>query len=496
MKSIIKAGSKRWRTLLVLMPLALLIIVAIATSGVISAGSAQYFVYHGAPPSADGVSNQLLYVAGGEDSNVKVIDVGTMSIVDTIPVPVQPNGLIGLGMKWEVHGVVPAMDRASIYAVGALSGGYLASAPYQMYNISTSTKTLIRSIPLGDSAHNPVGYCGLEYNLNDENSNEIIAASMNASDATLMSIGAPNLGRAYQDQYGGWSFEDITTGTSTGFMGTNFNGTPESSTCGIAWNATGDRGFASQMFEPLVDKVNWTTRAVDGEIAAYSTAGTSYHQEASDKVAGKLYVTSSSGNVDIFDMVTGAQLGYIDIRNLTGTSTNDVHGVEIAPGHSNILYVTSRKTPDLTDNMEVVVDVTNPAAPVLKGSVDGLATSVCGVYAIASKADYYGTMPSGLTLSKVGARWASYADYVAGRLSVDYSIANAGATARVKVVGATATNGVLLVAPVNVGTIATAGSAPVTLQYNVPSGVGSFRTTVYATAQNGRQMASMPGPMP
>ncbi|MCL4474395.1 MAG: hypothetical protein M1455_10765 [Actinobacteria bacterium] len=481
---------------MVLMPLALLIVVAIATSGAISAGSAQYFVYHQAPPTADGLANQLLYVAGGTQSDVKVIDVGTMSVVDKIPVPVQPSGLAGLGMNWEVHGVVPSQDRSSIYAVGALSGGYLASAPYQMYNISTSTKAVIRSIPLGDSATNPVGYCGLEYNLNDESSNEIIAASMNAADGTLMSIGAPNLGRTNAQQQGGWSFENIATGTSTGFMSTNANGSNESSTCGVSWNADGTRGFASQMFEPLVDKVNWTTRAVDGDFAAYSTPGTSYHQSASDKAAGKLYVTSSSGNVDTFDMNTGAQLGEINIRSLTGSTTNDVHGVEIAPGNSNILYVTSRNTPDASDNMELVIDITNPAAPVLKGSVDGLAKSACGVYAIANKADYYGTMPSGLTLSKTGVRWASYADYVAGQLSVDYSVGNAGAAAKVNIVGASATNGVTLVGPVSAGTIASAASAPVTLKYNVPTGVGSFRTTVYATAQNGSQIAFMPGPMP
>ncbi|MHB9053276.1 MAG: hypothetical protein ACYC5F_04715, partial [Thermoleophilia bacterium] len=374
---------------MVLMPLALLIVVAIATSGAISAGSAQYFVYHQAPPPADGVSNQLLYVAGGTDSDVKVVDVGTMSIVDKIPVPVQPDGLAGLGMHWEVHGVVPAADRGSIYAVGALSGGYLAAAPYQMYNISTSTKTLIRQIPLGDSATNPVGYCGLEYNLNDESSNEIIAASMNAADGTLVSFGAPNLGRTDAQQQGGWSFENIATGTNTGFMSTNFNATNESSTCGIAWNADGTRGFASQMFEPLVDKVNWTTRAADGEIAAYSTAGTSYHQTASDKAAGRLYVTSSSGNIDIFDMNTGAQLGQINIRSLTGTPTNDVHGVEVAPGQPNILYVTSRHTPDGTDNMELVVNVTNPAAPTLDGAVGGMGPSACGVYADANKSLYY-----------------------------------------------------------------------------------------------------------
>ncbi|MFA6000961.1 MAG: hypothetical protein WC828_02485 [Thermoleophilia bacterium] len=509
---------------MVLAPLVLLVVLAVATGSFISAGSAQYSQYgpgHVAPPSSYGISNQLLYVANGDASNVAIIDVGTMSVVDTVPVPNQPTpGFIhdwnpGL-MNWEIHGAVPskAVDgkRQYVYAVGALSAGSYDQAgnfrlaDYEMYKVDVASKATVQEIPLQSAGQpiNPVGFCGLEYNLNDENSNEIIAANMNAANATLGTVlhdpvtgasidlgGVRGNGSAVE--VGGWSFEDISTGTNTGFMSADNNGNLESSTCGIAWNANGDRGFAVQQFEPLVDKVNWTTRTTDGSIAAFANA-TLYHQAASDKANGRLYATSSSGYVEVYDMTTNTQVGQINIRDLTGSYSNDIHGVEVAPGNSNILYVTSRYTPDVANNMELVVDITNLASPKLLGSVNGLASGVCGVYAIADKSEYYGTTPSGLSLSKTGTLWASYADYTARKLSVNYSIGNSGAPAVVKVVGAVSTNGVTLIAPVTVGTVTT--SAPVTLQYNVPSGTGSFLTTVYATAQNGSQIVSLPGPYP
>jgi hypothetical protein len=187
-------------------------------------------------------------------------------------------------------------------------------------------------------------------------------------------------------------------------------------------------------------------------------------------------------------------VGQIDIRALTGTTTNDVHGVEIAPGHPDILYVTSRNTP-VGDNMELVVDVSG--APKLLGSVNGLATSACGVYAIANKADYVGTMPSGMSLSlnsgvhPGGIYWDSYADYTNHILSVDLNISNSGAAALVNITSATATNGVTLSTPTpkSVGIIATSGVGPVTLQYDVGAAT-FFQTTVHASAQNGSQIAS------
>ena len=201
----------------------------------------------------------------------------------------------------------------------------------------------------------------------------------------------------------------------------------------------------------------------------------------------------------MFDMSTNTLIGQIDINALTGSSSPRVHGVELAPGNSNIIYVTSRQTPDAAHNMELVVDVTDINAPSLLGFGPGLAPSVCGVYAIADKTEYYGTQP-GLSLSKTGAFWASYADYTARKLSVNYSIGNTGAAgaANVSIVGSTSTTGVTSASalPMSAGNIAAGGSAAVTLQYNVPPAAATFKTTTYATAQNGATIYSYPGPYP
>lgn len=94
-----------------------------------------------------------------------------------------------------------------------------------------------------------------------------------------------------------------------------------------------------------------------------------------------------------------------------------------------------------------------------------------------------------LSLSKTGVSWASYADYLAHQLSVNYGIAKAagaGNADSVQIVGAVSTNGVTSASsmPIALGDIAAGGSASGTIKYNVPSGVGSFKTTVYATASD------------
>ena len=178
---------------------------------------------------------------------------------------------------------------------------------------------------------------------------------------------------------------------------------------------------------------------------------------------------------------------------------NDVHGVELSPSDSHTMYVTSRNTSDASNNMELVIDITSLSAPVVKGSVNGLATSACGVYAIADKSAYYGTKPS-LSISKTNVYWNSYADYTARKLSVDYSIGNGGSAAAsdVTIVGSSSTAGVSSASalPMSAGDIAGGGSTAITLAYNVPSGSGSYMTTTYATAQNGSQVYAYPGPYP
>ncbi|MHB8860084.1 MAG: hypothetical protein ACYC6Z_11495, partial [Thermoleophilia bacterium] len=268
--------------------------------------------------------------------------------------------------------------------------------------------------------------------------------------------------------------------------------------------ASGTHAFAAQQFDPLTDKIDWNpatgTGTVAGEIAMFSVgAGVPQHQSASDKINDRYYTTSSAGYVFVYNMTTGAELAAIDIRDLTGSQTSNVHGVEVAPGDPNTIYVTSRETPDMENNMELVVDVTSLTAPRMMGSVTGLASGVCGVYAIADKTEYYGTQPD-LSLSRTNAYWASYADYSARKLSVDYSIGNSAtaAAANVSVVGSTCTNGVTSASalPMPAGNIATGGSTSVTMQYNVPVGTSVFKASTYATAQNGSSIYSYPGPYP
>jgi hypothetical protein len=165
------------------------------------------------------------------------------------------------------------------------------------------------------------------------------------------------------------------------------------------------------------------------------------------------------------------------------------------------MYVTSRNTPDAGGNMELVVDISDLNAPTLLGSVNGLATSACGVYAIADKSEYYGATKPGLSISKARLPyWNGWDDYTNRVLSVDYNVGNSAAAdaSNVKIVGSSSTNGVTSAStlPANLGSIAASGSASLTLQYTVPPTVASFYTTTYATAQNGASLYTYPGPYP
>jgi len=398
--------------------------------------------------------------------------------------------------------VAPSADRASVYAVGALSGGFAAAAPYQMYDINTATKVTEREFDLSTNAWNIVGYCGLEYNLNDESSNVMIVTSMNAADGTLMSIGAPNLGRPANQQTGGWSIvEDLANGISTQYISADANGNLESSTCGISWNPDNTTGYAAQMFEPLTSTIAWPATGGTMTGTVPPGVGNSYHQTTQDRAKGLMYVTAENGVIDVFDISTPvtALVGTIDVRALAGSDTSNAHSIDLSPDNHDIAYVTSRNTPNNGANMELVMDVTDYTAATLKGSIGGFAPGVCGVYATSDKAAYYGTQPA-LSLSTTSTYWASYGDYEAGILSVDYSIGNSGSAdaSNVSIVGSISTNGVTSASalPMSAGDIAGLGSASITLQYNVPGDVGSFSTSTYATAQNGASIYSYPGPYP
>lgn len=94
-----------------------------------------------------------------------------------------------------------------------------------------------------------------------------------------------------------------------------------------------------------------------------------------------------------------------------------------------------------------------------------------------------------LVLSAAPARWSSYADYVAGILSVDLTIHNKGkdTASNTQINSATSTNGVADIdtMPVAAGAIGAGASANVTLKYQVPQGVSTFRTVIQGQTQDG-----------
>jgi len=94
-----------------------------------------------------------------------------------------------------------------------------------------------------------------------------------------------------------------------------------------------------------------------------------------------------------------------------------------------------------------------------------------------------------LSLGSPVASWGSYADYLAGLLSVSWTVSNNGADAaeNVQILTSTATNSVTLASslPASVGHISAGGSGNVVLQYQIPAAVGSFRVTNTASAEDG-----------
>jgi len=94
-----------------------------------------------------------------------------------------------------------------------------------------------------------------------------------------------------------------------------------------------------------------------------------------------------------------------------------------------------------------------------------------------------------LTLSMTRAYWPSYAEYSAGRLSVDFLIDNASSpdAKSVAVTDAVNTNSVTLATalPLAVGDIATGANSGLTLVYNIPgSNPPVFKTSLHGSAQD------------
>lgn len=228
------------------------------------------------------------------------------------------------------------------------------------------------------------------------------------------------------------------------------------------------------------------------------------------KTANYAYVAAGNitgmGKLAVIDLSTMGQVNTISLGD--GTQADDVHGPTVSPSEG-FLYVHSRggsKTINASfPGTTYILDIGGGTAggtkitPVLIGQISDTGTPAvsCGTD-IAKKSSYCGS--PALSLSKTKVRWASYADYTARLLTVDYSVGNSGMNANtVQIVGSTSTNGVTLATatPAAVGNIATGGSAAVSLKYNVPVTAGSFFPTTYATAKDlCNNTYAYPGPAP
>ncbi|MDO8735960.1 MAG: hypothetical protein Q7K29_02605 [Thermoleophilia bacterium] len=407
------------------------------------------------------LSNDIILVGNGGAgaNNIKVVDVDAMATVNTIA------GGTSLANN---HGTL--LDA---------SGRYL----YNTNNSLAAGKTRITKFDLGTLSEVAVfdglsasgaltsGACGIEWTQNDASTGKMWVTSMSAGTAN-----------------GGLYEVDQTTGFTGRFVD-NTAGADNGATCGIGWNTSGSLAYAAAM---TAMKTTQVTNLSSGTPALGATAlsTTGLHMLTVDKAAGITYVAAgknaaNNGYIDIIDNSTMTVVNHYR----TGL-TSQPHDVRISDDGA-FLYAHSRfgatATPS-TGNSGIlyIYDITAKTAPVLVGTIadEGTSTTSCGTELL-SKSTYCGS-PS-LSLSKTGVRWATYADYTARQLTVDYSVGNSGINANtVAIAGSTSTNGVTLATatPVAVGNIATGGSAAVSLKYNVPVSVGSFFSTTYATAKD------------
>ncbi len=436
--------------------------------------------YSHADPS--GTGSETLLVANGNDSDVLVADVASMSWVDSINIPDADPA----GNAWEIHGMIPSPDRTSVYAVGALSG---TSADVTMYQVNSANDDVVRTI--GPLYGSNVGYCGIEYDRNDESSNLVYATNM----------GTPLLGPV--DSVGGWQEVDISTGTVGRFINTDANGNGESSTCGVAWDSSGTHGYAGLMFDAPSSEtdMDWPGATTMNYNASSGTPGISYHQNTVAKDRGLLFQSGGTGGVlDVFDIGGGnpVLVGTIDLVALTGAPTTEPHGPEISSIDENILYVNVRQVPSPhpSGGSVLVIDVSDVTAPVLLGTIQGTNEGSCGVFAM-STASWNPGQPA-LSLNMDAVYWSSVADYNNRILSVDYTVSNAGPDAKdVTIAGTVDSGGVTSVnTPSLASDIASGGGHTYIVEYHVPVGVVVFTSTVYATAQSGATIYDYPGPYP
>ncbi|MFA5801129.1 MAG: hypothetical protein WC911_01495 [Thermoleophilia bacterium] len=414
--------------------------------------------------SADGVNGT---------GDVKVLDINSMSVVNTIA-----NSSDGSGLA-NNHGVL--IDGTGRYIWNSNNSLAAGKARLVKYDLATMSPVLSFDAASADVYAFTSGLCGLEWNNNDPSTGKLWGTSMSSATGN-----------------GGLYEYDAVTG-ATGNYVDNTAGADNGSTCGIAWNASGGTAYAAAMTAKKLTAIAWP----GSTLGATNVSGvpTNLHMVDTNKANGYAYIAAQT-KINIVDTAT-----MTEVATVTPAFTANVHDTKVS--HSaGFLYAHSRNgstSPVAAETGTLLIyDIGGGGAggtalaPVLIGQMadQGSSTVSCGTQLLAKST--YTAQPS-LTLSKTGTTWGTYANYLARVLTVNYSVGNSGSNAALDttIVGASSGNGVTLVAGASVGTIGAGSSKALALQYNVPVNVGSFMSTTYATAKDlGGTSYSYPGPYP
>lgn len=418
------------------------------------------------------LANDIVSLGNAGASNIKIIDVNGQAVVNTLS-----GGSINNN-----HGTL--FDGRYIYT------GNASQAAGNMLTIAKHD--LGRNEPAGayqTSVADPAGaFCGVEFTQNNQGSRVVWGERMNNTTGGLY----------------GWN---VDTNVYQGYIDTNPGGSGNN-TCGVGWDSTGTKAYASLMVVKRTNDGNWGAGFNTDSGALHSDLVHIMDTAKSKNLAFTAHGTGGGGGIYIVDLATMTQIGDINTDSAVTDAYSNTHSVQVAHGdtylyaHSRIGEANQGQNTGAQTGALLVYDisntsVTNPTATLVGVIPNQGQGGSCGVD-VASKSDYC-SAPN-LSLSKGATYWATMADYTAGILSQDYSIANNSATAGahdVTIAGTVNSMGVTTAStPAPLG-IAAGEARAVTVTYNVPGSVGAFSTTVYATANDlCMNSYSYPGPYP
>ncbi|MBI5870757.1 MAG: PD40 domain-containing protein [Actinobacteria bacterium] len=223
--------------------------------------------------------------------------------------------------------------------------------------------------------------------------------------------------------------------------------------------------FVKDMLTGVTTRVSTDSTGAQVSSGSYASISGDGRYVAFESTASNLVSGDTNINRDIFvkDTLTGM------VKRVSVGSTGSQANGE---SHTSTLSLNGNYVAFISGASNLVNGDTNSAKDYFKVS-SGNAIACTG-------------QAPALNLAIADSRWASYADYQARKLSIDYDLTNAGSSDAfsLSIVNVVSTGGATTQPPpymlswmINSGSTST-----LTMSYYVPPGVFSFRTTVHATA--------------